>query len=344
MIQKKKIASIDKCYCVSKLNYNGADKILVAAEKIGKCVMFDLDGNVEPINLDGQGGVMTMEQVPNTNGQFLTTQLFFSPNNSADANIIVMTPTKDGKFQSNLLVKLPFVHRFGIFTRNGEDYLLACALKSGHNYKDDWTQDGQVFVGKLEGDLTRYNENNQLSMKLIQDGLHKNHGFFKKQNDGYFSAIVGSESGVFEFTPPKDIKSEWKIEKILDQPTSDMEFVDFEGNGENRLLTFSPFHGDTITIYKKINDTFVKEFEFAEKFPFLHAIGKVVIGEKEVAIVGNRQGERNLMAISFENGKYSYSIIDKDCGSANVLTFKRNDKNVIVAANRETDEVAIYTF
>ncbi len=344
MIEKKKIAELDKCYCVAKLHYNNKDHILVAAEKVDKCLMFDLDGNIEQTVWDGPGGVMTMEQVPNTNGQFLSTQKFYSPNDSLDAKIIVATPNDKGIFEINVLTNLPFVHRFGIFTRGGVNYLLACALKSGHEHKDDWRFDGKVFVAELPSDLTSFNENNCLKMEVLLEGLHKNHGFSKVENEGVISALVGTESGVYEITPPAKSGDAWTTTKILEDGVSDMIAIDFDGDGEKELMTYSLFHGDQVSIYKKKNGSYEKVYDFTEKFEFLHALGTIKYEGKNVGIVGHRSGERNLFMVSYNNGTYSHEVIDRDCGPANVLAYNHNNKEHIVSANRETNEIALYIF
>ena len=35
---------LDRCYSIAPLHYQGKDHILVAAEKVNKCILFDLDG------------------------------------------------------------------------------------------------------------------------------------------------------------------------------------------------------------------------------------------------------------------------------------------------------------
>ena len=49
------------------------------------------------------------------------------------------------------------------------------------------------------------------------------------------------------------------------------------------------------------------------------------------------------MLVSYENGAYQAQVIDHDCGSANAFKFSdRASRDVIVAANRETNEIALY--
>ena len=237
-MNKKVLANLEKCYSIAPLHYKNADHILVAAEKTDRCILFDINGNEEETVWEGPGGVMTMVQVPGTDGQFLATHKFYSPNDSKEAKIIIATP-KDGEWEIRTLTDLPFVHRFDIIESEGKHYLIACCLKSGHEYKDDWSSPGKVYAALLPEDLSSFDDKHQLKLEVIKDDMLKNHGYYRVVRDGKMSSIVCCDGGVFRFYPPTSANPEWTIETLLETPASDATLIDFDGDG-NCLLYTSP--------------------------------------------------------------------------------------------------------
>ena len=344
-VNKKVISNLTKCYSIAPLKYNGQEHILVAAEKHDPCYLFDLDGNREETIWTEPGGVMSMVQVPNSNGVFLATHKFYSPNDSKEAKVIIATPKGKDDWEIKTLVELPHVHRFDIVTRNNVNYLIACTLKSGHEYKDDWTNPGKIYVGVLPDDLSAFNEDNQLPLTVLKDNLLKNHGYYKFVEDDVQKCIVSTDNGVFICTPPEDATKQWSIEQILEEPASDAVLVDMDNDGEKELISISPFHGECINVYKKENGKFNKIYSYTTA-DFAHAIyGGEYMGKPSV-IIGHRKGERNLLCFTYndETKQYEVEILDKDCGPANVFKFNRNNEEVLISTNREINEVAMYTF
>ena len=343
-VNKKVISNLTKCYSIAPLKYNNQDYFLVAAEKVDRCLLFDLDGNVVDTVWSEPGGVMSMVQVPGSNGQFLATHKFYSPNDSKEAKIVIVTPISKGNWEVRTLVDLPHVHRFDIVNRNGVNYLIACALKSGHEYKDDWSNPGKVYGAVLPDDLSSFNEDNQLELNIIKDNMLKNHGYYRIKENGIDTSLISADNGVFQFIPPENKGGEWTINQLLDTPASDAVLVDLDGDGEDEMTVLTPFHGDNISIYKKKDNKFEKVYEYEKKSDFTHAIyGGNLCGKKGV-VIGHRKGERNLIAFTYDkkNGKYVSEIVDENCGSANVYRYVKDGKDIIISANREIDEVAMY--
>ena len=204
---------------------------------------------------------------------------------------------------------------------------------------------GKVYAAVLPDDLSGFNEDHQLELTVLKDGMLKNHGYYRILEDGVETALVSADNGVFQFFPPETAEGEWKVEQLLNTPASDATMVDMDGDGEKEMLVLSPFHGDTITIYKKKDGKYESVYEFEEKADFLHAIyGGTLCGEP-VFIIGHRKAKRNLMVFTYnkDTASYEMQIVDEDCGSANCTVINCGGKDVIIATNREIDEVAYYT-
>jgi hypothetical protein len=344
-VNKKIIANLDKCYCVAPLLYEGKHHFLVAAEKTDRCILFDTDGNEVDTVWTQPGGTMSMVQVPDGNGQFLATHRFYSPNDSKEAKIVIVTPISKGKWEVRTLVELPHVHRFDIVNRNGVNYLIACALKSGHEYKEDWSMPGKVFAAVLPADLSEFDDENQLKLNVIKDNMLKNHGYYRVNEDGIDTSVISADCGVFQFIPPVDATGDWEIKKLLSTPASDAVLVDMDGDGEKELAVLSPFHGDQISIYKQNNGKFEKIYDYEKPTEFIHAIYGGMLCGKPSLVVGHRKAERNLLVFTYNDAtkNYEVQVIDEDCGPANVYHFVKEGKDILISTNREIDEIAMYT-
>lgn len=341
--EKKVIGSLNKCYAVCRFTYDGEDHLVVAAEKQDPCYAFTLDGRKTDTLWEGPGGVMTLLPYPDAENTLLATRKFYSPNDSAEASI-VWYEKKGSEWVCNTLCDLPFVHRFGIVERNSRKYLVACTLKSAHAFKNDWTCPGRIWVAELPEDLHGYDQDHQLELFPLVSGLYKNHGFAVHRNeDGSSFAVVGTENGVYKVEPPAEKDGEWECECLLETPASDMLYLDFDGDGERELLVLSPFHGDTVSIYKKKGAEFAKVWELDKKMPFIHAIDGALVNGRWCAFTGNRQEDRDLIMICYEDGEYRVSLLDQGSGPANCMYFEADGESRLLAANRETDEIAVYT-
>lgn len=344
-VKKKVISNLTKCYSVAPLYYQEKEHILVAAEKTDRCILFDQDGNEEDTVWREPGGVMTMVQVPGTDGQFLATHQFYSPNDAEAAQIVIVTPKRKGEWERRVLAELPFVHRFDIINRNGVRYLIACTLKSGHSHQDDWSMPGKVYAAVLPDDLGGFSVEHQLELTVIKDHMLKNHGYYHTVDNGIETGIVCSDNGVYRFIPPASADGQWEVEQLLDVPASDAVLVDFDEDGEKELGILSPFHGADIMIFKKVEGSYQKVYQYEKKADFLHAIYGGNLCGRPAMVVGYRKAERNLLMFTYnrERAVYEAEVIDRDCGPANIYHFVKNGTDVLVSTNREINQVAMYT-
>lgn len=341
--EKKKLADLTLCYWVTTLDIRGETHFLVASEKEYACLLFDAQGRQVDKIWDGPGGTMTAVQLPGAeDGAFLATHRMYSPNNCKEASIVFCFPEAGG-WKVKTLLRLPGVHRFDVLSRGGARYLIACTIKSDYEYKDDWRFPGKVYVGPLPEDLRQLPEENQLPLTVLKESLCHNHGYSKDLDGGVETAIITADEGVFRFTPPAAPGGDWAVEKLLDEPTSDALLLDLDGDGEKELLTLSPFHGDSLKVFKKRDGLYRQVFAYDKPLPFVHAICPAQIGDRVFAVIGYRKGERDLLALSCRDGAYAVEILDHDVGPANVRSALVGGKTVVVSANREINEIVYYT-
>ena len=300
-VEKKVIDHLNKCYAISPLDYRGQPCFLVAAEKHDPCYLFAEDGTKLETVWQEPGGVMTMTPIPGGNCAFLATHQFYSPNDSTSAKIVIATPISENKWEIRTLVDAPFVHRFGILNRNGINYLIVCCLKSNHEYKEDWRFPGVCFGAVLPEDLSEFNQDHQLELVEIKNGLLKNHGYSVVRKDGYDAALIGCEQGVFLFEPPAKPDEDWTIEQLLSIPTSDAVLMDFDGDGKLELGCITPFHGASLVIYHlDTHGNYVPQWKYSRpeaETEMIHATWAGNLQGKPTWIVGWRKGTRDTIAI-----------------------------------------------
>lgn len=338
-IEKKFVTNLTKCYSLAEIDYRGEKAYLVASEKQFPCLVISKDGQVLDKVWDGPGGVMTMEPLPD--GAFLATHRFYSPNDSKEASIVQAREGAHG-WEVRTLCKLPFVHRFGVLNRDGKAYIVAATLKSDHQFKDDWTCPGRIWVGALPEKMETVDEAHPLELTPLVSGLLRNHGFFKYEENGSDVCLVGTENGIWKVTPPAPGR-QWQAERIFDQPASDMLLADFDGDGEKELMVLTPFHGESLSVYRQEAGAWKKVFDTPQPLEFLHALAVSRLAGREVAVIGHRKGNRDLCLVSCDETGYRMDVLDHDVGPANVLCRENGEALWILSANRETDEVAMYT-
>ena len=345
-VKKTVLAKLNKCYAIAPLDYRGRHCFVVAAEKEDPCCLFDSEGALKDTLWTGPGGVMTMVQVPGTDGQLIATAKFYSPDESLDAELVVVTPEGGGRWEMHCLTPIPHVHRFDILTRAGVNWLIVCTVKSGQDKAEgDWSYPGKVYAAVLPEDLSAFDRKHPLVLHVIKDGLHRNHGYTRCKRGSVPAGLVSADEGVFRMTPPETPEGEWQVEQLLDSPTSDALLLDLDGDGREELCTLSPFHGERVTILHQSAAGYVPVWTLPEDAPFSHAICGACLTGTPAFVTGCRAGKKNLMAIRYDKAEESYTVtlLDEGRGPANVMAFTKEDgTEVLIAANRETDEVAMY--
>lgn len=341
--EKKVLAEMNKVYSIGKFDGEEGPGFLVATEKEGPCLLFDLEGQLRERVWEGPGGVMTIAQVPGRKDQFLATQKFFSPNCGGDeAKIVLCTREGKNRWVVETLCELPYVHRFGILqAEDGRYHLIACTIKSACEYKEDWRFPGVTYVAELPvDDLRSHTGEHALELHVLLDQQLKNHGFYLAPQADF--CLVCTQEAVMKICPPKRAGAEWTVETLLHKAVSDACFVDFEGTGKPELVTLSDFHGDELAVYRQEEGTWKQVYLHDQPLPFLHAIWSTKVAGQACAILGHRKGDRDLFRFFKQNGSYHLETIDHDFGPANTWVYSHEGHDYIVATNRETDQLALY--
>ena len=340
-VKKKIISHLKHCYCISPLQYNNRLCFIVASDKQYGCELFDEKGDRIDEIWTAPGGSMSIVPLPGANGMFLATHCFYSPNDSLYAKLVLVRP-ENGKWAVSKVNDIPCLHRFDIVRSKERNYLIACTLKEKYETENDWRFPGKVLCSTLSDNFLKGSNVLPLKFEELKSGLLKNHGYSKKRMNGNDMAVISSENGIFSFLPPISPHDDWEISKILDMPCSDAVLIDFDGCGEDEILSLSPFHGDCLAIHKRIKGRYEKVWEYSKPFGFAHAIFPTIINGMPCVIAGCRSGVRELLIVYFDGERYRTMLIDKDTGCMNVYHQKVGGDDIVIAANGEVDEVAYY--
>lgn len=330
MMNFKKIFTdqLDHCYAIMRVKEQGRDFLIVASEENQPCYAYDLDNKFARTTVwPDVGGTMTMVSLPGTLN-FLATQRFYPGFNSAKCRI-VKEIWNGHDWDQKVIGAFPYVHRFDIVPKeSGQGYwFIGCSIANSKKNTDDWSDPGKIWVGEYDEKQEKITNQRALNVRIT-----KNHGY--KRMAGY-SLITGVE-GIFKLTWPT-ASSDWKLEQLSSNETSDIFSADINDDGKKEYLTIEGFHGP----YLRISDHQFNTIARSEAdTPFGHAIWGGKLGDKEYFVFGWRAGEQNLELI--KNDHLDSQLIDQHVGPSNVTVYEKDGKQYLFAANREANEVAVY--
>jgi len=335
-ITKQVLANLDKCYAVSIMEVGGTLRYLVATEAAGPCYAYSAaDGSRETV-WEGPGGTMNIVPLPGIPNQFLATHDFV-PTFQAKESKIVHVTWEAGKFSFKNLMTIPYLHRFDVCQVGHKRYLVGATLALFKESKEDWTKPGSVYVGELPDVL-----DGPFPVRPVIGGITKNHGFCRGSWRGKPAYLVSGSEGLFVLYLPEAPGGEWRSERILDHEVSDMAVCDIDGDGNLELATVEPFHGSRGVVYKEKNGKLEKILE--HEYEFGHVVwGGAILGTPSF-IIGGRKGNRelNLFQWNAALGKLDRTLIDNTGGPSNIAVHHLPDRELILTANREIGEVALY--
>jgi hypothetical protein len=338
-IEKRFLAEMNRCYAAASIQVDGATRLLLATEGEGPCLAWtgpDYQDS-HPV-WDGPGGTMAMVPVPGTNGEFLAVQKFFRMFQWEEAKLVHVRPLAEGGYQVSDLLRLPYIHRFDLLPAGGRLHFLGCTLATSKQAKDDWTDPGRVWVGEYTGP-------GNLEVRELRAGFNQNHGYSRLDTPDGPVGLVTCQQGAFRVAPPARPGADWTVDQFMDWPISDIAAVDLDGDGELEYATIEPFHGSRFRVWKRYAGRFELVYEHPEVSEFYHVVVATRLAGTPGFLGGCRRGRQQLFflrAAATSPLRLAPVLIDEGVGPSNVAVVHERGRDIIVAANREKAEAAIY--
>ena len=346
MIVKERLAFLSMCYSVTLMEVNGREYCVSASEeRDGKVVLVDTETK-EVAEIAGlAGGVMAVVPIPEENGGFLAIQKFYPVFDSAAAEVVHGTlclkkeETAEGKLPETvgakvgLVARIPYVHRIGLAGEAGRRRMIAATLCKSKRFVEDWSQPGYVYEYTLDGDFQ------VTKTETLLEGITKNHGMYTYEKRGGAYTLISGEEGVWAI----DGKSQ--IQKLCEEPVSDLCLYDIDGDGVDEMVCIAPFHGDHLRVFKKTAGGW--ECLADEGITFGHAVWCGACKGAPLILCCSRGGDKCSRAYRpvWEEGKLGFETMDVDegVGASNIHVKEAEGAVVFYAANHEVGEVARYT-
>ena len=339
-IRKQVLASLNGCYAVNSFTLKGQPHIVLASEaEGGRCLAWKAPDYSESHAIwDGPGGTMSIVPIPGSDGEFLAVQKFFRMYDWEGAKIVHVRPTGSATYDVRDVLPLPYVHRFDLLPVNGRNYFIACTLARQKQTAADWANPGCIWVGE-------YTADGLVGLRVLKDGLTKNHGYSRQEIGGVTRALVTCEEGAFEVTPPQTPDGDWAVRQFMDWPISDISAIDIDGDGELEFATIESFHGQYFRVYKMIDGKFERIYEHPEVTEFYHVVVGATLAGQPVFVGGCRRGKQQLFYVHAAQTsplKLEEKLIEEGVGPSNACVVHEPGRDIIAVANRETNEAALY--
>jgi hypothetical protein len=244
-----------------------------------------------------------------------------------------------GPWVRSRVADFPYIHRIALVNANGIQTVVAATLCGKKKDKDDWSNPGSVYAVQLQ----KNNPPFEVKTTTVLEGVKKNHGMFVQSVDDRETVYVSGEEGLFAIHVPKET-GDWVVEKILDEPISELALYDLDDDGNDEIVAIQPFHGDMVCIYKKEKGTWSRVFEMETELG--HGIWAGNIGGKNGFVLGSRAGKRDFCIYTIESSEpwsMRKCMIEKGTGTAQLAVIHEPENDLIVSTNNYLNEIALYT-
>jgi len=336
-INKRILGQLDKAYATTIMEINEEINYLVATEGLGPCLAFDGENWAKSTIWEGPGGTVTIVPIPGRKNEFIATQDFTPTFQAKESKLVYAKLGSDSNWVVSPIMTVPYLHRFDLFVLNGKLLFIGATLCQDKEHKEDWSKPGSVYIGEISDEICK-----PFELKPILEGITKNHGFCRGQWKGREACLVSGSEGVFVLYLPARYEDKWEVEQILDHEVSDIAVCDIDSDGCEELAAIEPFHGSHGIIYKYINGKLTPVHE--HEYEFGHVVWGGKILDRPAFIIGGRKGHRELNCFQMEEGsdRITHFTIDNTSGPSNIAVFHKGTSDMILAANREIGEIAVY--
>lgn len=336
-ITKTVLGALDRAYATAIMEINDKFNYVIATEGHGPCLMFDEITQESETVWDGPGGTMNIVPIPGRKNEFIATQDFTPTFQAKESKIVHAKCDDHGKWTVDPIMTIPYLHRFDVFMRHNKLCFIGATLCQDKESKDDWSKPGKVYIGEIDNEISK-----PFVLTPILEGLTKNHGFCRGVWQGRDAYLVSGSEGVFVLYLPKAEQDAWEIEQLLHHEVSDIAICDIDNDGIMELAAIESFHGERGIIYKYIKGKLLPIHE--HQYEFGHVVWGGKILNKPSFIIGGRKGNRelNCFQVDDHSGEIKHFMIDNTGGPSNIAVLNKSNCDIILAANREIGEIAIY--
>lgn len=328
---------MEACYSLVCARLGGRSVLLAASEnRSGDAVVIDRESRQEYPVRGLAGGVMNILPIPWEEDAFLAIQRFYPVFCSQEAEIVRFRLRRDTdgyRAETDVVQRLPFVHRIALCGDAAAPRLIASTLCGGKSGVDDWSRPGAVYALFLNRECSRVQKS-----QCLAHGLHRNHGLFAPPMGSNRPLLFSADEGVFAL----DTES-LRCRRLLDTPVSDVFPFDLDGDGAEELASITPFHGNTLEIFRQSGGSYVPCAAYPTAFG--HAVWCGKINEENAVILCGRGGDKSTVLLRPDAGLRwaSSAVLDSGVGAANIQVVSDSGQTTVYACNHAAGEIAEYT-
>ena len=346
-VTKRTVANLERVYsiaAVAGVKADGWPAFLAGSEGDGPLLYFE-PPQYEPIEIANQpGGFISLWTFEQEASNYVVAATDFKPGFKAENCRIIVYPLDEAARGKAFEVgRLPYTHRAAVLVLGGHRCFLGSTLCAAKAFKYDWTQPGGVHLAVIPDNI-----DSRWEFSQIVTGLNKNHGMDFAQLDkaGRGGFLLSAMEGLFFMRIPETPDGRWEVETIAEGEHSDGFAYDWDRTGSAQIFAISPFHGNTVTIYRREQNRWSGAV-IADDIAMGHVLWAGELLGRPGLLVGGRDGRKELRLYRKsgpQGGGFSYELIDEGIGPTQIAVVDRGkDSAGLIVAAHGVNEVRTYT-